>query len=70
MNGYKVKYLFYEKSKKSEITIPRSVIEANILDWNHKDELNLIVKTIDGQKGIFLFKKVEKKKNEKTFHVP
>lgn len=57
MNGYPVKYLFYESNKKSIVTIPRAILEASNLDWNHGDEIKLLVKTIDGQQGIFLFKK-------------
>lgn len=57
MNGYSTKYLFYEENKKSTITIPRAIIEASSIDWNHKDEINIIIKTIDGQSGLFLFKK-------------
>jgi len=57
MNGYKVKYLHYEKTGKSEVTIPRAIIEANLLNWEHKDEINLVMKVLDGKKGLFLFKK-------------
>jgi hypothetical protein len=57
MNGHPVKYLYYESNKKSNVTIPRAVLEASNLHWEHKDEINLVVKTIDGQKGIFLYKK-------------
>jgi len=56
MNGHSIKYLFYEDTKKSTVTIPRSIIEANNLNWNHKDDINLVVKEIDGQVGLFLFK--------------
>lgn len=59
MNGYKVKYRYYETTKKSEITIPRTILEANNLNWNSKDDINLVVKTIDGVTGLFLFKKKE-----------
>jgi len=57
MNGHKVKYLFYENTGKSTVTIPRAVIEANNLNWNHKDDVNLIIEEIDGNKGIFIYKK-------------
>ncbi len=57
MNGHPVKYLFYEPSGKSVITIPRAIIEANNLDWNHQDEIRIIFKIIDGQEGLFLSKK-------------
>ena len=61
MNGYPVKYLFYESNKKSMVTIPRAILEANNLNWSHGEEIKLVVKTIDGQPGIFLFKKEENK---------
>lgn len=61
MNGYPVKYLFYESNKKSIVTIPRAILEANNLNWSHGDEIKLLVKEIDGQPGIFLFKKEDKK---------
>jgi hypothetical protein len=57
MNGYPVKYLYYKSNKKSNLTIPRSILEANNLNWEHKDDINLVIKTIEGQKGIFLYKK-------------
>lgn len=59
MNGHLTRYLFYEKNKKSVVTIPRILIEANNLNWNHRDHMYLVVKEIDGQKGLFLFKKEE-----------
>ncbi len=43
------------------VTIPRAILEASNLNWEHKDEINLVTKTIDGQEGIFLFKKKVKK---------
>lgn len=57
MNGYNSKYLYYESNKNSLITIPRPIIEANNLNWNHKDDIKIIIKNIDGQVGLFLFKK-------------
>jgi len=59
MNGHPVKYLYYKSNKKSIVTIPRAILDASNLNWEHKDEINLIVKSIDGQKGIFLYKKKE-----------
>ena len=58
MNGYKTKYLHYTKSGKSEVTIPRAVIEALNLGWDHGDELKLTVQTIKGIRGIFLAKDI------------
>ena len=60
MNGHPVKYLFYESNKKSMVTIPRAILKANNFNWSHGDEIKLVVKTIDGQQGIFLFKKEAK----------
>jgi len=57
MNGYTAKYLYYEESKRSIITIPRAIIKAENMDWEHKSEINILVKEIDGKKGLFLFKK-------------
>jgi len=37
-------------------------LEANNLNWSHGEEIKLLVKTIDGPQGIFLFKKEENKK--------
>jgi len=63
MNGYPTKYLHY-KSGKSVITIPRAVLEANKLNWQHKDKINLEVTTIEGIRGIFLYKKEEANKDK------
>ena len=57
MNGHITKYLYYEKTGKSVVTVPKVVLNAENLNWNHKDNIYLVVKTIDGQKGLFLFKK-------------
>lgn len=42
------------------VTIPRAILKANNFNWSHGDEIKLVVKTIDGQQGIFLFKKEAK----------
>ena len=65
LNGHPTKYLFYESNKKSIVTVPRAIIDAANLNWNHQDQINIIVKTIDGQSGLFLFKKSSKKKGNK-----
>jgi hypothetical protein len=57
MTPKKIKYLYYESTGKSQITIPRVVLESNELDWEHQDEIKLVVKELDGKKGIFLYKK-------------
>jgi len=58
MDGYTSKYLYYESNKQSIITIPVGI--AKSLNWDHKDDINIIFDTKDGQKGIFLFKKEDK----------
>ncbi len=60
MNGHSVKYLFYKSNKKSIVTIPRAILEAHNFNWGHGEEIKMVVKTIDGQKGIFLYKKSTK----------
>lgn len=57
MNGYTVNYLYYEESKRSIITIPRAIIEAGNLSWSHKDDIGIIIKTVDGKEGLFLWKR-------------
>jgi len=54
MNGETTKYYVY-KSTSGRVNIPKSV--AKMLNWSHKDDINLVVKEIDGQVGLFLFKK-------------
>jgi len=65
MNGHKLKYLYYKEGKRSIITIPRAIIDVENLNWNHKDIINVVVKTIDGQKGLFFFKAEDKTNPEK-----
>ncbi|MFX0132069.1 MAG: hypothetical protein ACFFDN_00355 [Candidatus Hodarchaeota archaeon] len=55
MSGKKTKYYFYEDRGSGSITIPISMAKG--LNWNHKDEINILIKTIDGYTGLFLFKK-------------
>lgn len=57
MNGYKVKYLFYEDTKKSEITIPRSIVEGFSLKWNHGDDIYIVFTFIENYEGLFLYKR-------------
>lgn len=58
MNGEITKYHRYEGSS-GKITIPLSL--AKSLNWEHKDEINIVIKTLEGQTGLFLFKKGEPK---------
>ena len=55
--GHKTRYIFYEKTKKSSVTLPRFLLEANNLEWNQGDIILLILKEIEGKKGIFLYRK-------------
>ncbi len=57
MNGYKGKYLFYEHTKKSEITNPSSIVERFSLNWNHGDEIYIVFTIIDNYEGLFLYKR-------------
>jgi len=59
MNGERTKYYEY-KATSGRINIPKSV--AKTLNWTSLDEINIIVKTIDNQIGLFLFKKNKDKK--------
>ena len=54
MNGEVVKYHRYEGTS-GKITIPLAIAKG--LNWKHKDEINIVIKTIDGETGLFLFKK-------------
>ena len=60
IDGHLTKYLYYEKTGKSQITIPRKFLDTEKFDWKHDDDLYLIEREIDGQKGIFIFKKEKK----------
>ncbi len=55
MNGKTTKYYKYKHSGSGTITIPISIAEA--LNWKHKDEVNLVIKNIDGKIGLFMYKK-------------
>jgi hypothetical protein len=56
MNGHKTKYLYYEDTGRSIVTIPRAILDALNLNWDHKNEIKIVFKEIEGQKGLFLFK--------------
>ena len=60
MDGHLTKYLYYENTGKSQLTIPRKFLEIEKFNWNHNDDVYLVAKEIDGQKGIFIFKKKSK----------
>ena len=57
MKGYTSRYLYYESNKQSIVTIPRSIIEALELNWKHKDEIYVTFRIIEGQDGLFLYKR-------------
>ena len=57
INKKQTKYLFYKKTKRSIITIPRGTLYHNGFDWSHKDGIKIAVKAIDGEKSIFLWKR-------------
>jgi len=56
MDGKISKFYKYENTS-GRINIPSSI--ADILNWSHNDEVNMVLKNIDGQIGLFLFKKNE-----------
>lgn len=55
MNGNIGKYYYYEGSGSGRLNIPIAI--ARDLGFNHKDDVFMFTKTIDGQKGLFLFKR-------------
>ena len=55
MKGKTTKYYFYEKNKQSIVTIPVSIAKG--LNWEHLDKIEVIIEVMNGNKGIFLFKK-------------
>ena len=55
--GHITRYIYYERTKKSSVTIPKILLEANNLNWKHGDILILVLKEIEAKKGIFLYKK-------------
>lgn len=61
MNGETTKYYVYE-STSGRINIPKNV--AKMLNWEHGKEIGMVIKTIDGQTGLFLFKREEKEKKD------
>jgi bifunctional DNA-binding transcriptional regulator/antitoxin component of YhaV-PrlF toxin-antitoxin module len=60
MSGETTKYYKFEKTGSGRITIPISMAKG--LNWGHKDEINILIKTINGQLGLFLWKREEEKK--------
>jgi hypothetical protein len=64
MDGVTTKYYFYKSRGSGSVTIPVKIAEA--LNWEHKQDISLTLKTIDGEIGIFLKSKNSdsKSKNE------
>jgi len=55
MNGKSTRYYKYESSGSGSVTIPIALADG--LNWSHKDEIIIQIKTIDGNTGLFFFKK-------------
>jgi len=58
MNGNIAKFYFYEGSGSGRINIPIAL--ARDLGFQNKDNLIISVQIIDGQKGVFIYKKSDK----------
>jgi formylmethanofuran dehydrogenase subunit D len=54
MNGETTKYYKY-KNTSGKLNLSPST--AKTLNWEHGDEIRYVVKTIEGQIGLFFFKK-------------
>ena len=56
MNGETTKFYQYEKTS-GRINVPVSI--SKVLNWKHKNSIGMIIKTIDGQTGLFIWKREE-----------
>jgi len=54
MNGNTTKYYHYEGSGSGRINIPIAI--ARDLGLEHKDRIKIVTKTINGKKGLFIWK--------------
>lgn len=55
--GHLTKYLYYEKTKKSTVTIPKELLEAERIDWKHGDTIYIVTFDVEGQgKWLYLYK--------------
>ncbi len=63
MNGEIVKYRFYKDTSQSLITIPKAIARSS--NWSDKDDIHMVIKTIENKLGVFLFKESEKKSEKK-----
>ena len=59
MDGKTAKYHKY-KGSSGKISIPNSIAES--LNWDHKDDIGIIIEVKNGNKGLFLWKREENKK--------
>lgn len=59
MNGETTKYYVYE-STSGRINIPKNV--AKMLNWEHGVEIGIVIKSVEGHQGLFLWKREEKQK--------
>lgn len=55
MDRKTVKYQYYKNTKRSFITIPRTL--AMGLNWDNSDEINILFENLKGINGLFLYKK-------------
>ena len=55
MDGDTTKYYKFEKSGSGRVTIPVRLAKA--LNWEHNNKIGIIINTIDGQQGLFLWKR-------------
>ena len=60
MNGKTTKYYKFESSGSGRVNIPIALAKG--LNWEHNNEINIVIHTIEGQTGLFLFKKKESEK--------
>ena len=57
MKGETTKYYKYDKSGSGSLTVPIAL--ANALEWEHKDQIHIIIKTIGNNTGLFFYKQKE-----------
>lgn len=55
MNGEITKYYKYDSSGSGSVTIPIALAKA--LNWEHQDEIGIIIDVKNDKNGLFLFKK-------------
>ena len=55
MDGETTKYYKFEKSGSGRLTIPISL--AKSLNWEHGDNIGIIIDIKEEQKGLFLWKR-------------